>query len=451
MTFYLIKTYLLFYLKSRRKISLKFLQFLLIICTIVLFYHLITNPRISVSFKQNYKTNLEFIFFIVLLFLFYKIRLFEHKILFIIPIKQYKLTLNVILFNLLRLQTFLLVFVSYIFVFGSFPKTIIYLKVFYTVVYTLLLSLSFLNTKMAINIKSKNIIDYLSFLFSVGYFLYQKQISMCFLLILICFFRINRLILTKLTKIKISELSIFNFQINKNPLLNKEIKLLIKNKKGIGLLISSFLSFIFFAAAYLFIGPHLNRIEGLEIFIFMNSSGYLMAEYFQYIFSWDYKNSGSLLTLPINYLIVVTSKFKIINILVLAHSLCSFSIIGFSFFPHTIYLLFILNYLLLPHFYIIIAFSSFKKDMFIEKSILNINYYHRPLKLLIFISILFICEYLMFFIFPINEIKIFLILLIALIVFLYIIYYKKLMNFYAEFYSNWLKKFTDLKDSTFAF
>jgi len=262
--------------------------------------------------------------------------------------------------------------------------------------------------------------------------------------------RINLLLEKSLKVSKLTRLLNFNFTVKNDPFLNKEIKLLSKTLKGQSLLTFTLVTLIILALIYYAMSMQFKRNSTIEFLIFMLAGGYSMAEYLQYILSWDYKNFGSIVMLPLDYRKLIITKLKMIYILLFFHGLLSWLIIGSYFYPSVIYLFYIFNFLILPHFYMLIALSSYRQNMYLEMSIMNVQYYQRPIKLLVSLSVLFLIEYLLFFVLPPEAIRVFMVILVTLSTLLSVFFYKKIINYYNNRYIVWLNKYSNLKESSYA-
>jgi len=449
---YLFKSYLSSSFNNLKKIILKFLLLLFMLSNVFMIYLVFSDPDIQGMYPSEFNSSF-FAVSIIFLFLFFRFRINEHKILLLLPLKQYKLTAYFLFINSLKFQSIFWLTISYIFISLKFPLVDLPIKITYVILLSLFIFTSIFNAKLAILIKSKNIFDYIQFILLASIFLFPVREILIAGTLIIPFniMRINACLKRKVIQTRSNRIGNIIPGFQKDILLDKEIKLLTNSKKGFSLLISSLLSMALISIIYLLIEPHLQNTHSMGIIIFIFGSGYFMFEYIQYIFSWDYKSIGSQYILPFENKKVVISKLKSIYILLFLNGIISYIVIGLKFHANTIYLVYILNFLLLPHVFILIALSSYKKNMYLDKSLLNINYYQRPLKLIFSTTIIYLTEYLAFFIISVYKIKIFMIFAVLLTSLFFLLFHGKIINYYANKYTKWIKKFIKLEESFVVF
>ena len=221
----------------------------------------------------------------------------------------------------------------------------------------------------------------------------------------------------------------------KNMLVSKELLLLLRSVRGFELVVHSTILFmLIFAISFYF--PKLTPVHWFFGFL---STGIIMAEYFQYCFSWDYDALGKVRLLPISNMVIVYSKlvtarliYVYINCMAIPFSIGHYNLIA------TITVV-IFNITILPHVNLLFSYVSYQK-VWVNKSTYNLKYYKRPIKLLIVLFFLLFTEFL-FLIFSTisSEFQLWGCLFVGGIAILVLIGDNILVRWHSSYYQLWLK------------
>lgn len=463
---YLLTNY---YLKQKKKIGKLSLEILI---SIVIFIHEVIILYLF-SIPHIYKTILGHIdllnnsLFLINIFIlaFYKYKSIEHKIILILPIKKKTFTALLLIQNLLQIRTILLTFIFSLYIMFNFQIEQLTIKIVFIIILTIFYSNSLLLYRFAKLSKSRNLLDYLSIIFILSFFIFPNSINILytllssFFLIFITSIRLHNIVFSAIknvNSVNINDKLKHRLHFNKffsiqNSLIRKEVYLLFRNSKGRAQLLMSLLYPIVIAVLYTLFGSHLNNTIVFSSFILYFSCGYALAEYFQYIFSWDYQNVGLMAILPLSSPEVIKSKLAVVKIILATISISSIVVFEMMTNYWTAPFFFLLNIFLLPHIFILISLNSVKKDMYINKSIFNTRYFIRPIKTYISISIISVIEYILIFLFESDVIDKYFLVINLLIVILLVIIEKRIVNLFSPYYKKWKYKFFNKKEKNFVF